>query len=482
MTRLPARGLLLAAVAGLSVLVHLIGLRAPLLDYHYHRQVNTASIARGYQRDARPIHRPRVDWEGPEDRLAATELPVYMYVYGKLWNLWGLGETWGRVLSLLASMLTAVLLFLLFEREFGREPAFYGALLFSLSPLEIYFGRTVQPEATALLGLTAGLYFWELSLERQRPWWALALAAFGVLLAVGHKLPYAHVFLPLLALTYRRLKHKAWSDRRMWLAGSISMALVFAWYRYASTGVYVVPTKSEQFAALFDYKRTLYFAQFLLTSRFLELVTTYGGMILFLVGARRILVGKKDVFWLAWFLGTLLHTVALGYYAHSHDYTALPLVPVAAGLMGVGVATLRESKKARVRAAAFLLMLSVPLHAALRIPHWYRQGLDYRERAGEAARAVSLPEDLFVTCGAAPSVLLYYLDRRGWWDDLANKGEESWPFIEEKRRAGARFVACEKRGAFTEDGALYRRLRAAGRPAWDDGKLVIFPLPASPAR
>lgn len=476
MTRLPGRGLMLAAVAGLSVLVHLVGLRAPLLDYHYHRQVNTASIARNYSREGRPLLKPRVDWEGPEDRLAATELPLYMWVYGKLWNAGGLGETWGRVLSLLASMLTALLLFLLFERELGREAAFYGALLFSVSPLEVYFGRTVQPEAAALLGLVAGLYFWELSLERRRPWWAFALATFGVFIAVGHKLPYAHVFIPLLALTWRRLKDKTWTDGRMWAAGLLSMGLVFAWYRHASTGVYVVPTHGAEFSRLFDYGRTLYFAQFLLTSRFLEVVTTYGGMVLFLAGARQVLAGERDVFWPAWFFGTLAHLVALGHYAHSHDYTALPLVPVAAGLMGAGAARLRASKTAWVRGAALLLMLSVPVHAALRIPHWYEQGRGYLARAGEAAKAVSLEDDLFLTGGAAPSVLLYYLDRRGWWYDLAGQGEASWPVIEEKRRAGARFVACEKTGAFAEDGALYRRLRAKGRPAWDDGRLVIFPL------
>lgn len=477
MTRLPGRGLLLAAVAGLSVLVHVYGHRAPLLDYHYHRQVNTASIARNYMREGRPLLKPRIDWEGPADRLAATELPVYMWLFGKLWNVGGLGESWGRLISIIASALTALLLFLLFERELGREPAFYGALLFSLSPLEVYFGRTVQPEALALLGLVAGIYFWDLSLEKGRPRWALALAALGAFVAVGHKLPYAHMFIPLLALTWRRLKHKTWTDAPMYAAGLVSMGLVFAWYTYASTGVYVVPTKGEQFAALFDYKRTLYFAQFLVTSRFLEVVTTYGGMVLFLLGARHVLIGKRDTFWLAWFFGALVSTVALGYYAHSHDYTALPLVPVAAGLMGVGVAQLRESKKSWARWAALLLVLSVPVHAALRIPHWYNQGLDYRERAGEAAKSVSLETDLFVTGGAAPSVLLYYLDRRGWWSNLNDEGTDHWPFIVEKRKAGARFVACEKRGACAEAGSLYKRLREKGRPAWDDGRLVIFALP-----
>ena len=175
---LKRRGLCLAFVASLSLLVHSKGLRAPLLDYHFHRQVNTASIARDYWREARPIHRPRIDWNGPSDQLAATELPVYMWLYGKLWPIGGLGEGWGRILSAGASMLTALLLFGLYEREFGREAALWGAAVFTVLPVEAYFGRTVQPEAVALLALIGALVFWQRALGPGRPWGAWAGATF----------------------------------------------------------------------------------------------------------------------------------------------------------------------------------------------------------------------------------------------------------------------------------------------------------------
>jgi hypothetical protein len=167
---LKRRGLCLAIVALVSLLAHAKGLTAPLLDYHFHRQVNTASIARRYWREARPIQEPRIDWNGAQDRLAATELPLYMWTYGKLWPLAGLGEKWGRLISAAASLLTAILLFFFFERELGREPAFWGATIFSVLPLEAYFGRTVQPEAAALLALVGGLLLWSRALETGRPW------------------------------------------------------------------------------------------------------------------------------------------------------------------------------------------------------------------------------------------------------------------------------------------------------------------------
>ena len=112
---LERRGLCLVFVAALSILVHSKGLRAPLLDYHFHREVNTASIARNYWRESRPFHKPRIDWNGPSDRMAATELPVYMWLYGKLWPVGGLGEGWGRLISAAASLLTALLLFALVQ-------------------------------------------------------------------------------------------------------------------------------------------------------------------------------------------------------------------------------------------------------------------------------------------------------------------------------------------------------------------------------
>lgn len=480
---LDRRGLCLAFVAFLSLLVHAKGLTAPLLDYHFHRQVNTASIARGYWRAAHPVQQPRIDWDGGEDRLAATELPVYMWAYGKLWPVGGLGEKWGRFISVAASLLAALLLFAFFDRELGREAAFWGASIFSLLPVEVYFGRTVQPEATALLALIASLFFWSRSLDADRPWGDWALAVFCAFIAVGLKLPYAHLLVPLAGLTWRRLGRRTFSDWRMYAAGLVSMGGVIAWYLHARQGVYVVPTHAGEYTKLLSYSRIPYFIQFQIFSRFPEVVMTYGGVVFLAVGARKILWEKRDVFWLSWFFGVVLHLFAMSGYSHAHEYTALPLAPVAAGLIGAGVARLREKASSAKNPALALagvafLLVAIPAHSALRISHWYRQGYEYLEGAGKAAAAVSAPEDLFFTNCQASSVLLYYLDRRGWssefkFEDPARLDD----LLRMYHQKGARFVASEKRELFAEpDGAMWKRFRAQGAPLWDDGRLVIFPL------
>lgn len=471
-------------VGFLSLLVHAKGLTAPLLDYHFHRQVNTASIARGFARDANPLLQPRVDWDGAEGRLAATELPVLMWVYGKLWPVAGLGEKWGRILSVSASLFTALLLFLFFEKEFDRETALWGASIFSLLPVEIYFGRTVQPEATALLALTGALVLWNRSLESGRPWGAWTGAVFCAFIAVGLKLPYAHLIIPLAGLTWRRLGWRTLADWRMYAAGLLSMGGVIAWYLYVRDGVYVVPTHSGDYTKLLAYSRLLYFMQFQLFSRIPEVVLTYAGLAFLAVGAREVIGRKRDVFWLAWLAGTVFHLLAMSGYSHYHEYTALPLAPVAAGLIGAGVARLRQAasaapKKNRGLALAgfIFLLVAIPAHSALRIGHWYNQSYGFLDGAAKAADAVSAKSDLFITNCQAQSVLLYYLDRRGWSDELDRRPETAGAVVDEYAAKGARFIASEKRGLFAEpDGALWKRFRASGTPVWDDGKLVIFRL------
>lgn len=480
---LKRRGLCLGLVAALSLLVHSKGLFAPLLDYHFHRQVNTASIARGYWREARPFHRPRIDWNGPSDQMAATELPAYMWLYGKLWPVGGLGEQWGRLISAFASLVTALLLFGLYESEFGREAALWGAAVFTVIPVEVYFGRTVQPEATALLALIGCLSFWKRALESDRPWGPWAGAAFCAFLAVGLKLPYAHLLAPLAGLTWRKLGKKALSDWRTYAAGLVSMGGVIAWYLWARTGVYVVPTHADEYTLLLSYGRLPYFMQFQLLSRWPELVITYGGLIFFFVGFREALVKRRDAFWIAWFGGVALHLFAMSGYSHYHEYTALPLAPVVAGLIGLGVLRLREraaaqpaARRPAAYAAIAFLLLAIPVHSALRIGHWYKQGFNYLAGAGKAAAAVSAPDDLFFSNCQASSVLLYYLDRRGWSDELDAEPAIADAVLDRAAAKGARFVASEKRGLFAEDGAMWKRMRAKGKPVWDDGKLVIFPL------
>ena len=52
------------------------------------------------------------------------------------------------------------------------------------------------------------------------------------------------------------------------LRGGVIAAGVFGWYRYASSGAYVVPTRMGEFTTILNYGRLPYYIKFQFLSRF----------------------------------------------------------------------------------------------------------------------------------------------------------------------------------------------------------------------
>ncbi|MEE8425170.1 MAG: hypothetical protein V3S11_05050, partial [Elusimicrobiota bacterium] len=147
MTKLQ-RALLVVLV---SVLPHLFGISSPPIDYHHHRQTQTSTIARNYHRNGMHFLQPQVNWAGPDQRHAATALPVYMYLLGLLWSVFSWGALWGRLLSIMSSAAAAWLLMHFLEDWIDKRAALYAALVFTVLPVEVFFGRTIQVDSFALM-------------------------------------------------------------------------------------------------------------------------------------------------------------------------------------------------------------------------------------------------------------------------------------------------------------------------------------------
>ncbi len=434
----------LALIVGCSLAFHLKGLTAPPLDYHYHRQVNTAAIARNYAENGRHFFSPRIDWEGPASGRAATEFPLYMWLMGLLWPLLGLGATWGRLLSVGFSALGAVYLYLFLERRFSPTEALASAVLYSTIPVQIYFGRTIQPEALAMATSLAALYHWDVFVENASDLhWSLALVA--AFLAIAHKLPYVYLLLVLAALVYLKKGWEGFKDHAVLAAPVLCLTAVYTWYRYASAGVYVVPAHPGEFLVMLQYSRLLYFTQYQLLSRLPELATTWPGMALAALGARRLWKRGERLLFL-WWAAVAVHLVAGGGYSFHHEYTCLPWAPVMAAFMGAGLAGAWArvqglARPAAPRAALAAVVLAVPVTGVYRIKRWYGQNFPFLSHAAAAADAVSAPYDLFLCNQRASSVYLYYMRRRGWSFGLEDTGDAGLPLIAAKAEAGAKFYA-----------------------------------------
>jgi hypothetical protein len=250
--------------------------------------------------------------------------------------------------------------------------------------------------------------------------------------------------------------------------------------QFASTGVYVVPTTSDGgvFKSLLDYERLPYFMFFQVFSRLPELALTYTGFFLFVAGARELLWRRRLWFLGAWWLCVLIDVLAGGGYSHHHDYTALPWAPVNAAFIGAGFWNLWSSPtRPWMRTAVLVLALGVPVHAALRIPHWYRWSFPYLLNLQPAVDRVSGPDDLFLCNERASSLVLYFIDRRGWSWDMTEAGLDGLGRVDKVIAKGAKYFLTGKEGNFRDPAdpiaaTFFRRFPVV----FSDSNVLIFRL------
>lgn len=450
-------------------------------DYHAYRQCQTASMARNYVRHGMQFLSPELDTEGPPQR-AATEFPIYSFLLALLYQTLGVRDVWGRLLSM-AFAAWGVLFFHSFvRRRFGESTGFWSAMVLSCLPVYIYFTRTVQPEPMALWGLLGFLYFTDLWLfERPRPirWLlACALGAIGPLL----KLPFFYLIVPLwFGLGYERGQWKAvFRPAYIALLAGIG-TLTFAWYHYAKTApIGLLPLTSQEHLENLRAVLTLNLWKSQFVSRFPELVFTYSGLALALWGAVNARRAKSFGLLAFWSVAGVVYVLLLGRYGLIHRYTLLPLTPLAALWIGCGVSAAQAKAMSRpgVRVLLWVLLIGIPVHAGLRIKHWYRIEYGYLADAKVTLDAQGTPNDLVLVMTHEKPQHLYYLDRYGYalepeqWTpaDLDGMRAKSvrWvlvPVADNRSRLEDWTQAMKSRGSLareTSEYRLYRMLEPAG--------------------
>ena len=433
-------------IVAFSLLVHLPGITSPLLDYHAYRQCQTASMARNYVRHGMHFLQPELDTEG-RPRRAGTEFPIYSYLLAIGFRLFGPHDILGRFLSAIFAAWGAVLLYGFARPRLGNAVAWASGLAMSALPIHIYFTRSVQPEPMALWGLLGFLYYFDRWLNRgggTRDWvLAVLLGALAPLL----KLPFIYLIAPLwLFLGWERFRWGVFKKPAFLASGAAIAALTLAWYRYAGTApVGVLPLTAQEHWKNLRPVLTMNLWLDHFVSRLPELCTTYPGLIFGTAGAMRLLHpsplagegkdgGGRNLFLFAWLGAPALYIVLLGQYGLTHRYPALPFAPVCAVFIAAGIVKLRDRLP---RALLIVLVLGIPLHAGLRIKHWYALEYPWVFQARDAVARLCPPDELLITNTREHPVLLYHLDRYGFAPDLEETGLQ---VLDGYKKTGARML------------------------------------------
>ena len=204
------RRLFLLLILLVALGVRLRGITNPLLDDQAWRQADTASMAThmlGRLTDIPSVFLPQLNYDGVTPQRAELEFPFLPYLLAWTWTLFGRADIWGRLWSVVLSLVTVGGIYYLGRKMFTDRAGLFAAAIYALMPLSIYYGRVIMPEPMAQawsIWALAMIWRWR-NTQEVRGLWKIGLLMAGAILA---KLPQLMLFPVALLLGFWPLHHK----------------------------------------------------------------------------------------------------------------------------------------------------------------------------------------------------------------------------------------------------------------------------------
>jgi hypothetical protein len=440
---------------------------APLLDQHSWRQTDTASFAEGLADGSFDILHPRFLAYYPDQYgiggALESEFNLYPLLVAGVYRILGRHDVLARLVSVLFSLGTPVWVFLLGRRCVGRTAGWLGGLFLGLSPLYVFYGRNVQPDATVLF-LSVGTLVFFLRWLDSEGWRDYVAAACFAALSLLTKIPSLYVGIPLLFAAWQKYGWRLFARARLWIFALAALLPAAAYYAYArslfhASGMTVYGIAggwpgSGKFDTLGQLLHADFYRVMLVRLRGI-LLGPYGALLLVLGLAIR--PRRQEAVLYAWLGAVMLFVLVVAQGNRQHEYYQLPLVPVAALFVGKALSALAApgalnldlpviGRRLGVFLAASLLVLSLRSTLANLKP-LYKQASILMEVAQATRQLTSAqaPVAIIYDWARVPEVF-YYSDRRGWalWLERTAEQEYGRLIISEREKTDTGWQINEK--------------------------------------
>lgn len=463
-----------------GLLCRLYNLTAPLLDYHSWRQTDTAAIARNFYYNGFNILYPQIDWGGAGPGYVESEFQLVPFIISIFYKIFGVHEYVARLVIIAFSIGSIYLLYKLVRIYYSRRVAIFSAIFFIISPMELYFGRTVMPDSAMIFFSIGSIYFFNKWTNDERNS-SFILAMICTALAFLVKISTLYLGLPLLWLAYAKYGKRFLFVPKLYLFAILTLIPPAVWYYFAHSVLAQYNTfdfwnlgSGSKFAT----RETLFdpWIYFTLLKNLAFYVFTPIGLLLFAY-ALSLKTNAKDYVFHFWFLAVVIFFIMV---SHSiitgNDYYQRALVPPAAIFMGRALSAVYEKKKDLsyiILALVFLSSILVFVSPGSDMFDAYNQMRPVLD-AGKTVDKITGQSDLIATTswiGSSPNIL-YYSDRKGWVVPSETWSEET---IEQMMGLGAKFLVIAPQNLLSNNPPFASQMFGKYR-SLVGGNFVIFDL------
>jgi hypothetical protein len=408
---------LLICIGLLAFVVRLYHIMYPVADWHSWRQADTAAVARNFLRfGIDPLH-PRYDdlsniQSGKDNPQGwrMVEFPLYQ-VIGAAAKLRFPNiplEVLLRLITILVSVGTAILLGLIVSQYIDQLTGLLTALLFAILPYSMYYGRTILPDPSMVFWSVLSLW---LIGRGKNCWWTVAGGVAGAL-ALLSKPMAAFLLIPIPYIVYRQSGLSKTSFIRLFTYSIISLLPLVLWRRWILQFPEGIPVSTWLLNGNGIRFKGAWF-HWLFAVRLGDLILGFWGLILFGIGLAATPLKKEGWFFRWWVFGALLYLIIFATGNVQHDYYQILIIPVVCIYTAKGLASLLRQKLPGV-IVAFISVVAMFGFSWFTIRTYFWINRPEIVEAGKVADSI-LPQDAKVIAPYnGDTTFLYQTQRQGW--------------------------------------------------------------------
>ncbi|MBI4991163.1 glycosyltransferase family 39 protein [Candidatus Gottesmanbacteria bacterium] len=326
----------------------------PLLDAHFFRQTQTATIALNFYNHGINLLQTELDIFGiGKEKYITLEFPLYEAIVAVFYKIFFESSIWGRVVSILASFLGAWYLFKLVVLLVRNEKiAFFSSFFFLFAPLNMFYQRSFMIEPLVITLLLSGIfYFCHFVNFNDKKSYLLSV----VLLTLGfiHKGIYGPFWL--LPITVYYLKKRSFREifsAKFILALIVPLAVLFFWQKHVD---YINTVNGHEYFTSYNkghmewnFGSAMDRLSFALWGSYLQQLLNgiflKPGLVIFLIGLAFIPKIKNSSFFLSGLISQIIYFIVF-FKIQSHNYYQAVMIPVFSVFMSIGFVKVSELVK-----------------------------------------------------------------------------------------------------------------------------------------
>lgn len=323
----------------------------PLLDAHYFRQTQTATIALNFYKERVNFFQTELDIFGiGKEKCLTLEFPLYESIVAVMYKIFFFDDLWGRVISITFAFVGAWYLYkLVLLLISNNKIALFSTFFFLFTPLNMFYHRSFMIEPTVITLLLAGVYYfchW-VNFEDKKSY---LLSTLFLILGFIHKGIYGLFwFLPMIVYYLKKRSFREIFSTKSVLIFLIPLIVLFFWQKHVDNintvnghEYFTSYNKGHlewNFGNIADrYSLVLWKSYF---QQILNGIFLKPGLPLFLIGLLVIPKIAESGFLLSWFLSQIIYFI-LFFKIQSHNYYQMVMVPVFSVFMSAGLVKIAD--------------------------------------------------------------------------------------------------------------------------------------------